>query len=72
MKEHLDSIVSDHRRIGSIIADRTKLPAEDIDKLFFEAQTKDATFAASCGIVDEIREVEIPTGSPIISLVFKR
>jgi ATP-dependent Clp protease protease subunit len=72
LKERLDSLLSDQRRIGAIIAERTNLPAADIEKLFFEAQTKDAAFAAGCGIVDEIRNVQIPAGNPIISLVFKR
>lgn len=72
LKERLDSIRSDQKRIGSIIADRTKLPPDDIEKLFFEAQTKDAAFAAGCGIIDEIRNIEIPAGSPVVSLVFKR
>src|SRR5437763_296801 len=51
LKERLDSILSDQRRIGTIIADRTKLDAAEIEGLFFEAQTKDATFAAGCGII---------------------
>jgi len=72
VRERLDSIVSDQRRIGSIIADRTTLSAQEIERLFFEAQTKDATFAAGCGIVNEIRDVQIPAGSPIVSLVFQR
>jgi len=72
LKERLDSIVSDQRRIGAIIAERTQLGAGEIERLFFEAQTKDAAFAARFGIIDEIRDVEIPAGSPIVSLVFQR
>lgn len=72
LKERLDAIRSDQNRIGSIIAERTKLPPENVKGLFFEAQTKDATFAAGCGIIDEIRDVQIPAGSPVVSLVFKR
>ena len=72
LRERLDSLLSDQRRIGNIIAGRTRLPADDVEKLFFEAQTKDAAFAAGCGIVDEIRDVQVPAGNPIVSLVFKR
>jgi ATP-dependent protease ClpP protease subunit len=36
------------------------------------AQTKDATFAASTGIVHEVKDVQIPPGSHVISLVFQR
>jgi ATP-dependent protease ClpP protease subunit len=72
LRERLDAILSDQRRIGAILADRTRLTPEQIEALFREAQTKDATFAVGCGIVDEIRDVEIPAGCPVISLVFQR
>jgi len=72
LRERLDGITSDQKRIGSVIAERTKIEPTDIEKLFLEMQTKDATFAAGCGIVDDVRDVQIPAGSPIISLVFQR
>jgi ATP-dependent Clp protease protease subunit len=71
-RETLDGIVANHKRIGSIIKDRTKLSDADTDLLFREAQTKDAAFAAGCGIIHQIKDVQIPEGGPIISLVFKR
>jgi len=72
LRERLDGITSDQKRIGSVIEDRTSIGKDDIAKLFLEAQTKDAAFAASCGIVHEIRDVQIPAGSTIVSLVFQR
>lgn len=72
LKERLDGIMSDQKRIGSVISERTKIRKEDIDKLFLEAQTKDAAFAAGCGIVNEVRDVQISPGSPVVSLVFQR
>ena len=72
LRERLDGITSDQKRIGSVIEERTSINRDDIAKLFLEAQTKDAAFAASCGIVDEVRDVQIPPGSPIVSLVFQR
>lgn len=72
LRERLDGITSDQKRIGSVIKERTKIGDDQIAALFLEMQTKDAAFAASCGIVDEIRDVKIPTGSPIVSLVFQR
>jgi hypothetical protein len=44
----------------------------DIEEFFTNAQTKDAAFAAGCGIVNEVRDVQIPVGSPLVSLVFQR
>lgn len=72
LRERLDGIKADQKRIGSIIRERTKLTEEEVDSLFLEAQTKDAAFAAGRGIVDDVRDVQIPKGSPVISLVFQR
>lgn len=72
LRETLDSILSDQARIGAIISERTRLTQNVIKRLFREARTKDATFAVEHGIVDEIRDVQIPQGAPIYSLVFKR
>ncbi len=72
LRERLDGIASDQKRIGAVIEERTRLPREDISKLFLEAQTKDAAFAAGCGIIDEVRDVQIPPGSSVVSLVFQR
>jgi ATP-dependent protease ClpP protease subunit len=72
LRERLQSILSDQKRIGSIIEERTKLNKRQIRALFREAQTKDAAFAVSCGIVHEIKDVNIPAGTPIYGLVFQR
>lgn len=72
LRERLDSVVADQRRIGEILAERTTLTNEQIEGLFLEAQTKDSTFAIGCGIVHEIRNINIPPGGPVISLVFQR
>lgn len=72
LKELLTGILRDHKRIGNIISERTKLGEEVVASLFSEAQTKDATFAIGAGIVDEIKDVQIPPGSNVISLVFQR
>lgn len=72
LKERLGNVLSDHKRIGSIISERTKLDQKVVESLFTEAQTKDATFAASTGIVHEVKDVQIPPGSHVISLVFQR
>lgn len=70
--QYLDSIRADHKRIGAIIEQRTRLSKEEVTNLFLEQQTRDATFAIGCGLVHEVRDVQIPPGSPIISLVFER
>jgi len=71
-RERLDGILQDQRRIGAIIRDRTTLDETQIGELFREARTKDADYAKTVGIVHDIRDIQIPLGSPVISLVFQR
>jgi len=71
-RERLGNILSDQTRMGNVIAAHTNLSKEEIAELFKEAQTKDANFAIDKGIIHEIRKLQITSGCPIISLVFKR
>lgn len=70
--EKLDALRADQKLIADVIADRTKLEAGAIARLFLEAQTKDADWAVGAGLIDEIRDVNIPDGHPVQSLVFQR
>ena len=72
LRETLGTILSDQQRIGTVLQERTQLVPEQIAALFLEAQTKDAAYAVGCGIVNEVRDVQIPKGAPVVSLVFKR
>lgn len=72
LKEHLDSVLADQRRIGAIIQERTHISEADAAALFRDAQTKDSAYAVSTGIVHEVKDVAIPAGSPVVSLVFQR
>ena len=71
-RETLNGILADQKRIGGIIGERTKLGEAEIEALFREAQTKDSTFAAGCGIVHDVRDFQIPPGTSVVSLVFQR
>ena len=72
LQEKLYGLLADQKRIGSIIQERSRIPESEIEELFREARTKDATYALGNGIVHEIRDVTIPAGGPVISLVFQR
>lgn len=72
LQERLDSLLQDQRRIGAIIRERTSIDEGQVSDLFREARTKDAEYAKSVGIVHDIRDVQIPSGSPVISLIFQR
>jgi ATP-dependent protease ClpP protease subunit len=72
IREMLENITSNHKRIGTVLEERTKIDKALIPELFREAQTKDANFALANGIIDEIRDLDISPGSAVISLVFQR
>ncbi|HEV7736966.1 MAG TPA: ATP-dependent Clp protease proteolytic subunit [Chlamydiales bacterium] len=70
LRTALDFVLADQLRIGSIIAENTSLPLEEITDLFSAAQTKDADFAVKFGMAHGVKDVIIPPGSPVIPLVF--
>ena len=73
LRKRLQSILADQHRIGSIIRERTRLENRQIKNLFKEAiRTKDANYARSVGIIDDIREAAIPPGAPIFSFALQR
>jgi ATP-dependent Clp protease, protease subunit len=72
LRERLGSILSDQKRIGDIVRDRTNLNQIQIRGLFRQAQTKDAAYARAHGIIHDIRDVQIPAGATVLQLVFQR
>ena len=64
LREGLASVQADELRIGSIIEQRTHLSHRDVLALFRERRTKDAAYAVGAGIVDEIKDVQIPLAVP--------
>jgi ATP-dependent protease ClpP protease subunit len=72
LRECLANVDADERRIAAIVGQHTKLSEDKIRAFFRDAHTMDATEAVSTGIVHEIKEVQIPPGSPTVQLVFNR
>ncbi len=72
LEHYLQGLLADQNRIGGVLQDRTNLNAAEISELFREARTKDAAFALEKGLVHDVRDVNIPVGSTVISLVFQR
>jgi hypothetical protein len=71
-QEMLNGILADQKRITDIMVERTGIDAAEAADLFKEARTKDSAYAAARGIISDIRNVNIPAGSPIFSFVFQR
>lgn len=72
IREKLEGVLREQKKIGDIILQHTNLTDNEIKGLFRQAQTKDAHFAMDKGIIHEIRDIQIPVGCPVISLAFKR
>ena len=72
IRDRLETILSDQKRMGQIIASRTDIVNDRIAELFRAQKTVDSAWAKDNGIVNEIRDFDIPPGSPIVSFVFQR
>jgi ATP-dependent protease ClpP protease subunit len=68
-RELLDGILSNQKRMGDIVAERTRISGAEIEVLFREARTKDAEAALAVGIIDEIADAVIPKNATVVSLV---
>jgi ATP-dependent Clp protease protease subunit len=71
VEEKLDGLLSDQKRIESIIAERTKVLKGEVEQFFKQGHNMDANYALVKGIIDEIKEVSIAPDSPIVTMVFK-
>jgi ATP-dependent protease ClpP protease subunit len=71
-KERLDGLLADEARTASIITDRSELTSEKVSEFYREARTMSAAEAHAVGIVHSVREVVIPPGCPVATLVFNR
>lgn len=72
LRERLDSVLRDQGRLGQIIHERTELDEQAVAELFTKAETKDATWAAEHGLINETRDLQIPLGSSIDNLTVTR
>ena len=72
LDEHRQTILADTKRIGDLLSEHTTLNERQVRTLFKEARTKDADSARSVGIIHDVRDVNIPAGTPIFGLVFQR
>jgi len=71
-RERLDGLQADKKRIGDVVTLRTKMESTFVEGMFSEGKTLHAADAVGFGIVDEIRDVQIAPGAPVLSLVFQR
>jgi len=64
LREMLDGLTSDQRRIGAIISGHTSIPQDEIEGLFREAKTMTSEFARERGIVTTSESSSCPLAHP--------
>lgn len=69
MQETMSCFDAAEQLSARIIGERSKLTAEEVRELFRQGQSKDPQFALDKGLVHEIRDVAIPDGAPIHSII---
>lgn len=72
VRDRLDSLLADQKRMGQIITTRSDIGEDKIAELFRTQTTVDADWARNNGIIEDIRDFKIPPGSAVISFVFQR
>jgi ATP-dependent Clp protease protease subunit len=64
----LDTVLADQRRMSDIIADRTGLSTETCMALFKAQKTRDACWAKSNAVVQEVRDFKYPPAGAHVHL----
>jgi ATP-dependent protease ClpP protease subunit len=72
VKEILHMMVSDHKTITELIADRTRLSPDEIERMLGEGALVDPDAALAAGIIHEIREPTVPDGAKFVQMAFQR
>ena len=69
MQETINRFNAAEQLTAQIIGEQTKLTTEEVRDLFRQGQAKEPTFALEKGLIHEIRDVNIPDGAPLYSIV---
>ena len=72
VRERLDGLLADQSQMGKIITDRSSIVEDDVAEFFRTQRTVDALWAKDNGIIEDIRDFNIPPGNPVVSFVFQR
>ena len=71
LRERTQQIESDQAMMAEIMVRHTQLGTDDINKLFLEMAFLSAQEALERGITDEVTDIRLPDGLPILQLIFK-
>lgn len=68
LRESISSLEQDENKIVQILTSRTELSESEIRELFRVGESKPPIFAESKGIIDGVRDLDIPRNGKLISL----
>ena len=69
LREHLESAVADHNRIGAIISDHSELTLPASIELFDTQIVRTAAWALKSGIIHGVKDLQLPTDRILHELV---
>lgn len=69
LRQWLDSVVADNKRMGGIIAASTNLSARRAGALFREQRVRDADWALTHGFVHQVADPQIPAATAITQII---
>jgi ATP-dependent Clp protease protease subunit len=72
LRERLAAVQADQERIKAIYSERAGITPEVAEGFFLGESNISAADTRERGIVHELRQVQVPPGSPVVQLVFNR
>ena len=69
LQETLSSLDAAEQLTAQIIGSRTKLTAEEVREFFKQGASKTPAFALEKGLIHEIKELNIPAGAPLHTII---
>lgn len=71
LRERMQGITNDQSLISDIMVRHTNLSRGDVEQLFLDMAYLRAEEALECGITDEVRDILLPKGIPILQLILQ-
>jgi len=68
MNERKSQLENDQNKIAGIISDNTDITQDEMLKLFIQGETKGLDFAQEKGIIQGIKDPQIPKDAPLVSI----
>lgn len=67
LRERLDTIQAEHKRLAQLVAESTDLSVASVRKLYAQQSTRNAVWAKSKGFIADIGNFETPANVPLLT-----